>query len=109
MGCKSCCCICHVEMEELRFRIENMWKCHKVCNHLQCGWIPSSNCFYYYNPLGVRCCPKHEFEEWHKRDCLPGEFSNCGVEKLHMKLNVEVRFCKIHVSLLKGSKSGLWR
>lgn len=38
---------------------------------------------YYYNPLEVHCCPKHEYEEWHKKDCLPDEFSNCGVEKLH--------------------------
>jgi hypothetical protein len=32
-------------------------------------------------------CPKREFEEWHRLDCLMGECVECGVGKLSIYPN----------------------
>jgi hypothetical protein len=32
-------------------------------------------------------CPKGDFEEWHKLDCLMGECAKCGVGKLEVYPN----------------------
>jgi hypothetical protein len=32
-------------------------------------------------------CPKGDFEEWHKVNCLMGEYVECGVGKLSIYLN----------------------
>jgi hypothetical protein len=31
-------------------------------------------------------CPKGDFEEWHKRECLYGECFHCGVSNLNFVL-----------------------
>lgn len=39
-------------------------------------------------------CPKGDFEEWHKLDCLMGECAKCGVGKLAICPNE----CSAHLS-----------
>jgi len=85
----TCCCIYHVELEELRVALNNMYKSKNVCFHsplLQTIDFQSS----------VK--PAYNFDP---AIHVPGECDKCGVENLF-------KFCE---NELEGSESALadWR
>ena len=90
-----CCCIYHVEFQELLQGLNNM--------RLRCGIHFACTCTYDCDEVcaaptadGIGChgktmtypgttalwesvvCPKGEFDQWHSRDCLYGDCENCG-------------------------------
>jgi hypothetical protein len=84
-------CIYHIKSDELQHGLNNM-RDHsnhaKVCtDHVN---DPSAPCNVIYNGTTSLwesiVCPKGDFEEWHKRECLYGECSHCGVGNLNFVL-----------------------
>ena len=98
----TCCCIYHVELEELKVALNNMRKSKNVCSHSPATCIAGSKLYAGLTELWESIvCSKGELDEWHKRECLMGECDKCGVEKLF-------KFCE---NELQGSGSALvdWR
>jgi len=76
-----CCCIYHVEIDELRIAIYNMKKFGKVCSHESGKCTASCEILSHLTALWESIvCPRGESEEWHKLECLLGECSMCGVD-----------------------------
>ncbi len=86
----TCCYIYLVKLDEVRLGLNIIWRqgnFEKVCSHHEhkvCAPCKTS----YKN---ITClwesivCPKGDFDEWYKKECLYGNCSTCGERKL--------RFC----------------
>ena len=84
----TCCCIYHVELNELRIAL-NKYHATRPAEHFYEHEMESASCeasSMEFNGLTtlweVVVCPKGEFEEWHNVKCLYGECGRCGVQKL---------------------------
>jgi hypothetical protein len=89
-----CCCIYHVEMEELRVDFNFMRKlsgihasntCNCDCEEV-CGGRDGCGCKGHFltftstnNMIKSILCPLDEFTEWHDRKCVFGECKDCGI------------------------------
>ncbi len=75
----TCCCIYHVELDELKVELKNMQgqtnHSSKVCN--QHEYEACAPCKMFYkgttSKLEFVVCAKVEFGEWHKKECLYGD------------------------------------
>ena len=92
-----CCCIYDVEMEELRVEFNYMRSkaglhfegaCSCDCEEV-CEGISGQHCSAELNTFsGVTAmvesimCPKADTYRWHARECVFGEYNNCGVDFL---------------------------
>jgi len=84
----TCCCIYHVELNELRIAL-NKYHATRPAEHFCEHEMDSASCeasSMEFNGLTTLweavVCPKGEFEEWHNVKCLYGECGRCGVQKL---------------------------
>jgi hypothetical protein len=80
----TCCCIYHVELNELLLALNKMRAAGKVCNHGDgAGYAIGTSTYKGLTELwqGI-VCPKGEFEEWHELQCLLGSCADCGVKLL---------------------------
>ncbi len=77
----TCCCIYHVELDELRigFNFMRCAQCQHDCNSCEAFAIQYDGLTEMWHAI---VCPKGEFDEWHDVKCLYGECSMCGVDKL---------------------------
>ncbi len=79
--------IYHVELDELQHGLNNRWGHSK--HEKNCTYNHNNKVSAPYNDLhrGTTSlwefvvCPKPEFDELFKKECLYGEFPNCGVDK----------------------------
>jgi hypothetical protein len=86
---QNTCCIFHVELDELRLGLNNMCgqgNVEKVCAHHEhevcapCKVLYKGTTSLWESIV----CPKSEFDEWYKKECLYGECTTCGVGKLYL-------------------------
>ncbi len=83
----TCCCIYHVELDELKLGLNNMrgqGNFEKVCIHHEHEVCAPCKIFYKGTTSLWESivCPKSEFDECYNKECLYGNFTSCGVEKL---------------------------
>lgn len=90
----TCDCIYHVELDELKLGLYNMWRqgnYEKVCRHHEHKVCAPCKVSY----KSITClwesivCRKSDFDEWHKKKCMYGDCPNCGVQKLYFCLEEE--------------------
>jgi hypothetical protein len=80
----TCCCIYHVELNELLLALNKMRAGGKVCTHEDGTGCAASNTVY----KGLTelwqsiVCSKGEFQEWHDLQCLLGTCGDCGLKLL---------------------------
>ena len=106
-----CCCIYHVEIQELLVALNNMrtstgmhvvvgCNCDcKVCSSNEVGCI-SYLCTYSRTTTLWKAilCLREEFNEWHKQSCLFCECDLCGVETLLVCPFEEDEILERHIS-----------
>jgi hypothetical protein len=94
------CCIYHIELNELRLAFNPMRQKNIIHNEQLCDYQCDGVCGLYGQPCqasyvaykGITdmweaiACPKGEYEEWHKRNYLFGDYPSCGVHKLSLCL-----------------------
>ncbi len=87
------CCIYHTKMNELRLAFNIMRTRGVVHENQICDYAYGDVCGFDGQPCqtsgkvykGITqmwetiVCPKNEFDEWHKRICLFGNYSKCGM------------------------------
>jgi hypothetical protein len=82
----TCCYIYHVELDELKLGLnitQGQGNSKKVCNHHEHKVCAPCKVFY----KGITClwesivCPKGDFDEWYKKECLYGNCLACGEGK----------------------------
>ena len=84
----TCCCIYHVEFNELRIALNKYHASRpneQLCQHgTESGSCEASSTeFEGLTSLWESVvCPKGEFDEWHDVRCLYGECGRCGIQKL---------------------------
>jgi hypothetical protein len=78
--CNTCCYIYHVKIDELWIGLKNMQKKFQVCRHPPKNCVASSIFYKGITSLWETIvCLKAKLVEWHKRDCMFGEFPNYGI------------------------------
>lgn len=93
--CNLCCCIYHVEWEELRvgfnymhqkFELHIDFQCEAICASIKDSSIGCMGSHGIYLGLTtfweVIVCPKNPHFKWHAQDYVFGKCENCGVENL---------------------------
>jgi hypothetical protein len=92
----TCCCIYHVELNELRVVLNLMRTKSTIYDTKRCGCHYDNVCSQHGQPCQASSivykgithlwedvvCPKGELEEWHKCKCLFGNYPMCGVQNL---------------------------
>ena len=102
-----CCCIYHVEMEELRLGFNYMRTkaalhssefCDCQCEDV-CWTVEGNHCSGHLRTFsGVTdmvdsiLCPKKDGSQWHARECVFGDCDSCGVDYLPLCLTEEEGF-----------------
>ena len=93
----TCCCIYHVELNELRIAL-NKYHVTRPKDHLCQHGMVSESCeasgieFEGLTPLWESVvCPKSKFDEWHDVKCLYGDCGRCGIQKLPLCKDEEKR------------------
>ncbi len=91
-----CCCIYHVELNELRLALNLVRTNNTIHDTKRCGCHCDNVCSHHGQPCQASCvvykwithlwedvvCPKGGLEEWQKRKCLFGNCPMCGVQIL---------------------------
>jgi hypothetical protein len=88
-----CCCIRHVELEELWVVLNNIWlnsgihskthcasSCEDVCPPETTKTNICTSSHVTYLGLIAHWGPQDEFSKWHSKECLFYECENCGVD-----------------------------
>jgi len=95
----TCCCIYHVEIDQLQLGLNNMnatfelhgiKKCNCTCPYICLKNVNqfSSNVIYFVYPCitmtwQILICPKKYEDEWHHKKCLYGQCSDYGNKNFH--------------------------